>query len=188
MVMSSHFLPSSSDHDNPNPDYNLWICHDQFLLNWLLVFIGESILGHVGCTTSCDFWTVLEHLFLSNSKACIMQLSLFLQSTKKCTMFVEGFSLKMRGFVDHLFAVGQLITDDELIMYILSDFGPEYEVLVVNTINWLDSQNFQEIQYPFQAYELHLQQQHSSMFEPSCSHCLSRSWPRCFSWLWLRLW
>lgn len=66
--------------------------------------------------------------------------------------------MKMRGIVDQLAAIGKPLGDDELIMHTMAGFGPEYEVLVVNTVHRTDSPNLQEIQLAFQAYEVRLAQ------------------------------
>ena len=39
----------------PNPEYVLWIRHDQFLLSWLFSSISDSMLGHVNrCASSAE--------------------------------------------------------------------------------------------------------------------------------------
>ncbi|KAK6143068.1 hypothetical protein DH2020_023416 [Rehmannia glutinosa] len=38
----------------------------------------------------------------------------------------------MRGIADNMLATGQEVSDEDLIMYILSGFGPEFESIMVN--------------------------------------------------------
>ncbi|XP_057803046.1 uncharacterized protein LOC131018337 [Salvia miltiorrhiza] len=175
MAQAPPLLPSSST----SPPNSAWLRRDQYLLSWMLSSVTESMLGHVvRCSSSREFWSVLERLFMSQSKARIMQLRLLLQTTKKGAMSVEEFFLKMRSYADQLSAVGQIINDDELIMYILSGLGPEYEALVVNIMHRSDNQNLQEIQYSFQAYELRLQQQNVSSGFELAAHVAYRSQSR----------
>lgn len=77
----------------------------------------------------------------------------------------------MRGFADQLSAVGQIITDEDLQMYILAGFGLEYEALVVNFMQRTDSLSLQEMQLAFQAYELRIAQQvkNFSLTDPSAN-------------------
>lgn len=50
----------------------------------------------------------------------MMQLWMTLQTTKKGLLSIEEYFLKMRGFADQLSAIGQIITDEDLMMYILA--------------------------------------------------------------------
>lgn len=169
----SPLLPSQSGAaPRPNPEYQIWIRRDQFLLSWMLASIGESMLGHVvRCNTARDVWLTLERLSFSQSKARTMQLRMALQSTRKGNSSIEEYFLKMRGFANQLSAIGQVITDEDLQMYILAGFGMEYEALVVNFMQRPDSPSLQEMQLAFQAYELRLSQQinHYSITEPSAN-------------------
>lgn len=40
--------------------------------------------------------------------------------------------MRMRSIADQLAASGQPLSDDELVMYLLAGFDPEYEAFVVN--------------------------------------------------------
>ena len=51
---------------------------------------------------------------------------------KKCDTPVDEYVLKKRTLADCLIFVGQPISNDEVILYILSGLGPEYESVVVN--------------------------------------------------------
>ncbi|KAH6783168.1 Subtilase family protein [Perilla frutescens var. hirtella] len=119
-VPPSQFLPTSSTgRCVPNPDYQIWLSRDQFLLSWLLSSISEAMLGYLTrCHTTCDLWT-----------ARIMQLHFQLQTTRKDDLSVDDYFLKMRGFADLLAGAGHPIADDELVLYILAGFGPEYEAI-----------------------------------------------------------
>ncbi|KAH6790748.1 hypothetical protein C2S51_005754 [Perilla frutescens var. frutescens] len=96
------------------------------------------------CHTTCDLWRVLESLFQSQSKARVMQLRFQLQTTRKDNMSVDDYFLKMRSFADLLAGAGHPIADDELILYILAGFGPEYEAIVVNLTHRSDPVTLQE--------------------------------------------
>lgn len=101
-------LPSNSGAPpRQNPEYAVWIRRDQFLMSWMLASISESMLGHVvRCNTAREVWSVLERLSLSQSKARIMQLRMSLQTTKKLSLSVEEYFMKMRSIADQLSAVG----------------------------------------------------------------------------------
>ena len=59
---------------SPNPEFSAWIRHDQFLMHWLLSSISEAMLGHVThCRSASEIWYVLERLFVTKSKARVLQ-------------------------------------------------------------------------------------------------------------------
>ena len=96
--------------------------------------ISESMIGHVllHCNTTSTIWETVEQLFSTKSKARLLHLRFLLQSTKKGSMIVEDYFLKMKSLAHELMLARQPIFDDELILYILSGIGIEYESIVVN--------------------------------------------------------
>ena len=115
-----------------NLDFLYWTRMDQFLVTWLIGSISEAMLGHViRCTSAVEIWSTLHEVFGIQSKVIILQLRQQLQ-LKKCATPVEEYVLKKCTLADCLIAVGQPISDDEVILYILFGLGPEYESVVVN--------------------------------------------------------
>ena len=109
------------------------------------------MLGHViRCRTTSEIWNTLDQMFHINSKARISQLRFMLQSTKKGSMSIEEYMLKMKNVAEGLLPVGQTITDEELILYILGGLGQEYESVIVNLTSRQDKLLLQEVQYMLQ--------------------------------------
>ena len=101
------------------------------------------MLGHViHCTTSFEVCKILEQLFFTKSKTRLLHIHFLLQTTKKGSMSIEDYVLKMKSFAHELMSAGHLIPDDELVLFILGGLGPEYESVVVNLtskdliLNW----------------------------------------------------
>lgn len=74
-----------------------------------------------------------------------MQLRFMLQTTKKDDLSVDAYVLKIKEITDTLASIGHPIADDELALYILAGFGPNYEFVVVNLISRTDSLSLQEV-------------------------------------------
>ena len=92
--------------------------------------MSESMIVHViSYISSFQIWTLLERLFATNSRAKMLQLRLQLQSTKKGSLSINDYFLKMRAIADTLTSTGQSISDDELLLYILGGLGSEYDQL-----------------------------------------------------------
>ena len=109
-----------------NPQYENWLRYDQFLMSWLFSSISESMLGHVNrCRSSAEVWFTIDRLNSTTSKARSLQLRFLLQTTKKGSMTIDEYVLKMKSILDNHNASGQIISDDELILYILGGVGQE---------------------------------------------------------------
>lgn len=165
-ISPSPLLPTTSDGEMvPNPEFVTWIRRDQCLMSWMLSTVGETMLGHVvRCKSSFEVWNALLSIESAND-----EVSRSTPIHKERNLSVEDYFMKMSGIGDQLAAIGKPLDDDELIMHLMASFGPEYEALVVNTMNRSDSPNLQEIQLAFQAYEVRLAQQHSSFLEHSAN-------------------
>ena len=69
----------------------------------------------------------------------------------------------MRGIADSLNSTGLVITDDELLLYILGGLSSEYDSVVVNLTSRHESVSLQEVQYMLQSQELRIEQQNIAM-------------------------
>ena len=82
-----------------------------------------------------------------------------LQSTKKGLISIDEYILKMRGIADSLSSVGNAISDEELILYVLGGIGSEYESVVVNLTSRNDPLTLTDVQFMLQSHEIRLEQQ-----------------------------
>ena len=73
-------------------------------------------------------------------------------------MTIPDYFLKMRNIVDTLASTGQLISDGELLLYVLGGLGLEYGFVVVNLTARQDSFSLQEAQFLLQSHEMRLDQ------------------------------
>ncbi|KAB5529228.1 hypothetical protein DKX38_019309 [Salix brachista] len=81
-----------------------------------------------------------------------------LQSLKKGNLSIHDYMLKMRSLSETLASAGQLISDDELTLYILGGLGHDYDSVVVNLTSRHDQVTLQEVQYMLQSQEMRLEQ------------------------------
>ncbi|XP_031273839.1 uncharacterized protein LOC116132327 [Pistacia vera] len=117
-----------------NPAYVAWKKTNKFLVTWLLASISESRALH------------LRNL---------------LQTTQKGSMNVSEFVKKMKSFAENLSGSGQVISDEDLLQYVLDGLGPEFDAVVVNLTSRIeskfDSVSLQEAQFLLQKYEMRLE-------------------------------
>ncbi|KAH0635974.1 hypothetical protein KY290_036371 [Solanum tuberosum] len=73
-------------------------------------------------------------MFTSQSKSRLMQLRLQLQTTKNGNSSMVEYLQKMKTCADNLVVATHLVTDDDLVLYILGGLGQEYDDVVVSFI------------------------------------------------------
>jgi len=84
----------------------------------------------IGDTTSQSAWNALDKTFYSSSRARIMQLRLELQSTKKGSLSMIDYIIKVKGVVDSLAAIGEPVSEQDQVMNLLGGLGSDYNAVV----------------------------------------------------------
>ncbi|KAL5570075.1 hypothetical protein UlMin_026650 [Ulmus minor] len=99
--------------------------------------------------------------FSSSSRARIMQLRLELQSTKKGSMAMIDYIMKIKGAADNLAAIGEPVLEQDQVMNLLGGLGSDYNA-VVTAINIRDDKiSLEAIHSMLLAFEHRLEQQSS---------------------------
>ena len=130
-------LPSSGA---VNPDFIAWRRQDRMILSWIYSSLTPEIMAQIiGHTTSNSAWNALEKVLSSSSRARIMQLRLQLQTTKKNSMSMIEYIMKLKNFSDSLAAIGEPVTEQDQIMNLLAGLGADYNA-AVTSINARDNQ------------------------------------------------
>ena len=77
-----------------------------------------------------EAWMALENIFSASSKARLMQLRLEFQTTRKGTMSMMEYLLKVKIIVDNLAAIGELVSEKDQVLQILGRLGVDYSPIV----------------------------------------------------------
>ncbi|KAL5547515.1 hypothetical protein UlMin_002746 [Ulmus minor] len=110
------------------------------ILSWIYFSLTPEIMAQIiGHTMSNSAWNALEKVFSSSSRARIMQLRLQLQTTKKNSMSMIEYIMKLKNFSDSLAAIGEPVTEQDQIMNLLAGLGADYNA-AVTSINARDNQ------------------------------------------------
>lgn len=99
----------------------------------------------------------LEHLASGNSRAHLLQLRYQLQSVEKGSISINDYILKMRSIADNLTAAGHVISDEDLILYILRGLGSKYDPVVVNLTSRYEAISLSEVQFLLPSFEMRLE-------------------------------
>ena len=96
-------------------------------------------------------------------KARVLQLWFQFQSTKKGDLSIQDYILQMRGITDFLNSTSLVLSDEELLLYILGGLACEYDPVVINLTSRHEFVSLLEAQYILQSQELCIEQQIVSM-------------------------
>ena len=98
----------------------------------------------VGCVYSYQVWEKIEKCFVSQTRAKITQLKLYLHSIKKRAS-MNSYLLDIKKTVDQLIVVGAIVTTEEHIQAILDGLPADYTPLVTSIISRLDPYSIEEM-------------------------------------------
>ncbi|KAL5563671.1 hypothetical protein UlMin_033418 [Ulmus minor] len=135
-----------------------------------------QIIGH---NSSHSAWNTLEKTFSSSSRARIIQLRLELQSTKKGSLSMIDYVMKVKGAADSLAAIGEPVSEQDQVMNLLGGLGSDYNA-VVTAINIRDDKiSIEAVHSMLLAFEHRLEQQSSiEQFSPISANYASSSTSR----------
>ncbi|KAH9782940.1 retrovirus-related pol polyprotein from transposon RE2 [Citrus sinensis] len=110
-----------------NPEFATRRSQDQVLLGWLPSSMSEGIISLVfNLETSREVWKAIEVQFGSQSKFRLLHLRYMMNSTRKDDLKITDYFIKMKSIADNMAAAGSALSDDDLILHVLSSLGPDY--------------------------------------------------------------
>jgi hypothetical protein len=108
---------------------------DQSVLSYMFSSLIREIFTSVASfRTSAQVWSTLEQMFTCQAWALSMSTLIVLHTLKKGNSLVVEYYSKIRGLVDELGASGMVISDDELVSYILSGLDEDYDLVVLTVL------------------------------------------------------
>ena len=110
--------------------YKEWVRKDMALLSLLIATLSDEAMEHViGCRTSHEAWTCLQERFASISVVRVNQLKTELHTAHKGGESVDKFLMRLKNIRDQLASAGERISDNDLIIVVLSGLPAELEVI-----------------------------------------------------------
>lgn len=112
-------------------NYSLWLAQ---IVPWLKI---KNLMGFVDGTSRCppeflsvDAWKALEKRFASSSQHRIQQFLATLYQTTRGESSVSEFLERINQVADQLALAGQPVSDSQLVMIIMQNIGPKFEITV----------------------------------------------------------
>ncbi|XP_019199090.1 PREDICTED: uncharacterized protein LOC109192844 [Ipomoea nil] len=114
-----------------NPDYLLWVRQDQIIVSALLGSSSDSIQPLVSsASTAYDAWQHLTTTYASASRGRILSLKAKLTQNPRGTRSITVFLNDMRSIADALALAQSPVSDEDLVVYILTQLGDEYNSII----------------------------------------------------------
>lgn len=120
-------IKDSENKSIANPEYLLWFRKDQMLLSAILGSCSESIQPLISsASTAREAWQRLFSSFASTSRSRIISLKSKLAKNPKGNRTVTEFLQEMRSLADDLALAQSPVSEEDLMVYILSQLGDDY--------------------------------------------------------------
>ena len=116
----------------------------------------------IHCESSAELWYVLENLYSQQTIDKSFQLKQQLRFIKKDSLSVNDYVLKIKTIGHALAAIGEPISDKDLLLAILSGLDSDYETVFSLVTNQMDDINLEKIQYLLFMHEKRLSVKNSS--------------------------
>ncbi|KAL4582707.1 hypothetical protein LXL04_007266 [Taraxacum kok-saghyz] len=135
---------TDKDAVKPNPAYTAWYRQDQVIFCAILGSCSDAIQPTIAsASTAKEAWERLNTSYASTSRSRIISLKSKLAKNPKGNRPISEFLNEMRSIADELALVQSPIHEEDLLVYILSQLGDEY-----NSITAAIKIHEQPISYP----------------------------------------
>ncbi|KAF3777917.1 Retrovirus-related Pol polyprotein from transposon TNT 1-94 [Nymphaea thermarum] len=112
-----------------NPEYELWLAHDQSLVAYITSTLSEEVLGSIDeDLTALELWTTLATTYSQVSEARFLQLRRQFQDIKRGTRTVLEYLSEIKNVSDQLAAIGHPVSDKDKVQQALSGLGTEFDI------------------------------------------------------------
>jgi len=151
-----------------NPLCEHWQRQDAIIVAILFSTISENVLIQVvSHTTSAAIWSALAKSFSSQSRAWVIQLRTELINTRKGAQSAHDFFMQVKCMTDELAVAGHALHCDEIISYLLSGLGHDYDSFVTTITACTDSVTLEEVYALLLTTESRLQHHNSPIVQPT---------------------
>ncbi|KAL5824811.1 hypothetical protein ACOSQ3_020874 [Xanthoceras sorbifolium] len=122
----------------------------------------QKVVGQVTkCKSSLETWTKLKNLYSQKSMAKILNLRQQLQIIRKGSHSVSDFVLKIKNIGDALSAVGEEVSEIDLLLSLMHGVGHEYDVVMVLISSQRMTMSLEEAQFLLLMHEQRIEQLNS---------------------------
>ncbi|XP_026420737.1 uncharacterized protein LOC113316800 isoform X2 [Papaver somniferum] len=144
-----------------NPQWVIWRKIDCFVTSCMKATFIYSVSGDVlGLSTAMEIWAYLEITFRSQLMARKSMLKNQLHNIKKGNLTILVYLQNIKTIADSLAAIGEKMSDSDLVMYVLHGLGREFDTFVVAAQNRETPFTFAELKPRLLNHEQWIIEQH----------------------------
>ncbi|KAL4575408.1 hypothetical protein LXL04_022251 [Taraxacum kok-saghyz] len=115
---------------NTNPEYRSWFCRDQIILSTMLGSCSDAIQPLISsANTAKEAWTRLQSSYASTSRSRIISLKTKLVKNPRGSRSITEYLQDMRAIADNLALAQSPISEEDLMIHILTQLGDEYNAI-----------------------------------------------------------
>ena len=154
--------PQKTSSGETNPDFVMWRRFDRMILSWIYSSLTPEIMDQiVGYQSSHAAWFALERIFSASLRARVMQLRLEFQTTRKGSLTMMEYILKLKSLADNLATIGEPMTDRDQILQLLGGLGADYNSIVASLTAHEDEMSLHSVHNILLTHEQQLSFQNS---------------------------
>lgn len=151
-----------------NKEYLDWEQQDQIIVSWLLSSISDNVLSRlVNCDTTYQIWKTVELYFATQVRSKISQFQTILKNTKKESMSMNDYLLRIRHVVDLLAMVDNKLSVKDHISAIFDGLPPEYETVLLSFETRVEPFTVEDVESILLAQESRIEKRASSTTDMS---------------------
>ena len=153
--------------DMINPEYSLWICQDQPILNVIVGSLSSRIILFItSLKTSKNAWTTLATTYAKPSRGRVMQIKGQLANLYKGSQRVIEYMQQIKSRSDELAMMDAPINSEDLTIKILEELSAEYKDIALAVQARETPISFEELHEKLLNFETHLQHEEKNNHLP----------------------
>ncbi|KAF4352663.1 hypothetical protein G4B88_012566 [Cannabis sativa] len=132
-------------------------------MSWLYASLSDSMLSQiVAFTTAAEIWVSLERTYSTASFARSSDYRTTLQNLKKDGLNASAYLQKLKSLCNTLASVGEPISSQEHLTYLLNGLGPEYNAFVTPILARSVKPIIEEVNALLLSYEARLERKNDA--------------------------
>nr|XP_009799506.1 PREDICTED: uncharacterized protein LOC104245583 [Nicotiana sylvestris] len=127
-VVPPVYIADDKGNQLPNPNYKLWLRQDIIIRSAIMASVDPSIASLIAqAATAKNAWDSLQTIYANKSQARIFGLRELLSNIRQDSKSVSDYMKEIKSIADDLAASNSPLTNEELVIKVLSGLGAEYK-------------------------------------------------------------
>ncbi|OIT28481.1 retrovirus-related pol polyprotein from transposon tnt 1-94, partial [Nicotiana attenuata] len=161
------YIADDKGNQLPNPNYKFWLRQDSLVRSAIMASVDQSIAPLIAkAATAKNAWDSLQMTYANKSQVRIFGLHESLSNIKRDSKSVRDYMKEIKSIADDLAASGSPLTNEELVIKVLSGLGVEYKEISVAIRARDNPISFEELFEKLLAHEVFVQHSESKNEQP----------------------